>query len=121
MNFGVDSYGTAQELLTLRYLADKFSPDAVVLAVFTGNDIRNNSSVLEGDKCRPFFVLRSGELVPGGPFEDSSSYRLRCHLRFMSREFAVLNLIGSAQSVLKACPHRPSSPRATHSAHEARS
>ncbi|HZY59150.1 MAG TPA: SGNH/GDSL hydrolase family protein, partial [Candidatus Binataceae bacterium] len=66
LNFGVDSYGTAQELMTLRRQAWKFSPDVVVLAVCTGNDIRNDSIELEGDKCQPFFTYRDGELVLSG-------------------------------------------------------
>ncbi len=95
LDFGVDSYGTAQEYLTLEHDVWQFSPDAVVLAVFTGNDIRNNSVVLEGDKCRPFYVFRDGKLVPGGPFDDSTMFRLNCMARFESRRSAVLDLIGS--------------------------
>jgi len=72
----------------------------VVLALFTGNDIRNNSVVLEGDKCRPFFVYRNGNLVLGGPFEGSWSFRLDCMLRFESRHSQLLNVLGSARSVL---------------------
>ena len=95
LDFGVDGYGTAQEYLTLKHFVWKFSPDAVVLAIFTGNDIRNNSVVLEGDKCRPFYVFRDGKLVLGGPFDDSTMFRLNCMARFESRRSAVLDLVGS--------------------------
>jgi hypothetical protein len=98
LDFGIDGYGTAQEYLTLRHYAWKFSPDAVVLAIFTGNDIRNNSVVLEGDKCRPFYAYRGNQLVLAGPFEDSTMFRLRCMGRFESRRSAALNLIGSLHS-----------------------
>ncbi len=100
LDFAVDSYGTAQELITLEHQAEPFAPDAVVLAVFTGNDIRNNSVALEGDRCRPFYVFKNGELEPGGPFIDSPSFRRGCRLRFESRRFAVLNVIGSAHGVI---------------------
>jgi hypothetical protein len=40
LNFGCDSYGTAQELVTVRRAVWKFSPDIVVLVFFAGNDIR---------------------------------------------------------------------------------
>jgi hypothetical protein len=95
LDFGVDGYGTAQEYLTLKHYVWKFSPDAVVLAIFTGNDIRNNSVTLEGDKCRPFYVYRGGKLVLGGPFDDSAMFRLNCMARFESRRSAVLDLVGS--------------------------
>jgi hypothetical protein len=100
MNFGCDGYGTAQELITLRRRVWSYSPDVVVLALFTGNDIRNNSVVLEGDKCRPFFVYRNGNLVLGGPFEDSLLFHAHCMLRFESRHSQLLNILGSARSVL---------------------
>ena len=100
MNFGCDGYGTAQELITLRRRVWSYSPDVVVLALFTGNDIRNNSVALEGDKCRPFFEYRNGNLVLGGPFEGSLSFRLHCMLRFESRHSQLLNVLGGARSVL---------------------
>lgn len=95
MDFGVDGYGTAQEYLTLKHYVWKFSPDAVVLAIFTGNDIRNNSVALEGDKCRPFYAYNSGKLTPVGPFRDSTLFRVNCMARFESRRSAVLDLVGS--------------------------
>jgi hypothetical protein len=101
LNFGVDSYGTAQELLTLDEQALAFSPDVVVVAVFTGNDIRNNSLDLEGDKCRPFFDVRNAALVPVGPFTESPTFRLSCMARFLSRYSQVLNMLGQAKSQLR--------------------
>jgi hypothetical protein len=101
LNFGVDSYGTAQELLTLREQALAFAPDMVVVAVFIGNDVRNNSVDLEGDKCRPFFDERDGRLVPVGPFTESPRFKLSCMARFLSRYSQVLNLLGEAKSRLR--------------------
>jgi hypothetical protein len=101
LNFGVDGYGTAQELMTLDDHVWQYSPDIVVLAVMTGNDIRNNSVVLEGDKCRPFYVYRDNRLMLGGPFCDSRIFRAQCWLRFESRHFQVLNLLGDARSAIR--------------------
>ena len=75
INFGVSGYGTAQELLALRHRAWRFSPDVVVLAVTTANDIRNNSRVLENDPDRPYFVLRGDALVLDNSFLSSWRYR----------------------------------------------
>jgi hypothetical protein len=63
LNFGVSGYGTAQELLTLRHRAARYSPDLVLLAFFPGNDVRNNSKRLEAARLRPFYILREGALV----------------------------------------------------------
>jgi len=96
INFGVRAYGTAQELFSLRYHAWKYAPDFVVLAIYIGNDIRNNSVRLEPNKCRPFFVERNGRFVLGGPLVDSSAMRLRCLVRYESRRSQVANVLGDA-------------------------
>ena len=85
LNFGVNGYGTTQELMTLRHQVWQFSPDIVVLAVFTGNDIMNNSVILETERCRPFYVYRDGEMVLAGPLWDSPVSRMQCMMRFESR------------------------------------
>jgi hypothetical protein len=43
LNFGVAGFGTAQEWLTLKSDVLAFQPDRVILAMFTGNDISDNS------------------------------------------------------------------------------
>jgi len=64
INFGVQGYGTAQQLMTLRHKAWKYSPDLVILAFFPGNDLINNSKKLDFYQRRPYFVYKNGELVP---------------------------------------------------------
>jgi hypothetical protein len=102
MDFGIDAYGTAQELVTLRRHVWQYSPDMVVLAFFSGNDLRNNSTALESDKCRPFYVFDGDKLVLGGPFERSRWFYLSCMMRFESRHSQVLNLIGDAKSNIRS-------------------
>jgi hypothetical protein len=102
LNFGVDGYGTAQEFFTLLEDVWQFSPDVVVLAFFPGNDVRNNSAVLEGDKCRPFFVPNGDEFVLGGPFVDSLPFHFSCFLRFESYRSQLLNILGESRSALHA-------------------
>lgn len=101
LDFGVDGYGTAQELLTFTRHASRYEPNAVVLTVTTGNDLRNNSVILEGDKCRPFFVRQDGRLDLGGPFIDSAWFRFQCFARFESRHSQVLNRLGDLRSFLR--------------------
>jgi hypothetical protein len=102
LNFGCDSYGTAQELMTLRHRVWQFSPDLIVLAICTGNDIRNDSLELEGNKCQPFFSYRDGELVESGEFEQSAWFRFQCMLRFESQRSALLNILGQLRSDMRA-------------------
>jgi len=63
LNFGVPGYGTAQELIMLRQQVWDYSPDMILLAFSTGNDVRDNSPALSQDGPRPFFVYRNGQLV----------------------------------------------------------
>jgi len=100
INFGVDGYGTAQELVTLKRDVWAYQPDAVVLAVFLGNDIRNNSVSLETNRCRPFYTLEDGRLEPIGPFFSSASYRLWCLARFDYRGISPFKLLAKAADLL---------------------
>lgn len=102
LNFGCDSYGTAQELVTLRKYVWKFSPDVVVLVFFPGNDIRNNSLTMEWHLCQPFYFLRDDQLVLGGPFINSPVFRTKCEIKFESRRSAVLNVVGDAIVMMRA-------------------
>lgn len=44
LNFGVSGYGTTKELLTLKYRALDYSPDLVILAFLSGNDLFDNKA-----------------------------------------------------------------------------
>jgi hypothetical protein len=70
INFGVEGYGTAQELLTLRQQVWDYQPDLVILAFYIGNDVIDNSKALENNHYRPFFSYQNGELVPDYSFRD---------------------------------------------------
>lgn len=76
LNFGVERYGTAQELLLLRRTVFSFKPDLVILAFYIGNDVRENSLELGSSlrEQRPYFSVRHSKLerVPGVP--DKTSY-----------------------------------------------
>jgi hypothetical protein len=55
----------------------KYKPDLVLLAFYTGNDVRNNYRPLEQDPLRPYFVLQGGKLVLDDSFRTSPGYRAR--------------------------------------------
>lgn len=78
INFGVSGYGTAQELLTLRHLALDYDPQLVVLALYSGNDLADDSRQLSGDPRRPYFTLGDdGTLALDDSFRDSGAHRVR--------------------------------------------
>ena len=74
INFGVSGYGTAQELLTVREKVEKYSPDLVLLAVTTNNDITDNSRVLKGTDHVPYFVYGGTQLTLDDSFKNSSAF-----------------------------------------------
>lgn len=75
INFGVSGYGTAQELLTLREKVWQYSPDLVVLAVTTNNDITDNSRALKKTDEVPYFVYKDSQLVLDDSYKTASSVR----------------------------------------------
>lgn len=75
LNFGVSGHGTAQQLLTLRHHVWDYSPDLVLLAFFSGNDVRNNARDLEPDDVRPFLTLQDGELVLDNSFREHPDFQ----------------------------------------------
>jgi hypothetical protein len=77
INFGVAGYGTAQEILTLRHRGWDYSPDLVLLAFLSGNDLRNNVRALEHDPMRPYFVYKEDALVLDASFQESFGWRFR--------------------------------------------
>jgi len=77
INFGVSGYGTAQELITLRERVWGYSPDVVLLAVTTNNDVLDNSRALKLTDEIPYFTLRDGRLILDDSFRDARSFLLR--------------------------------------------
>jgi hypothetical protein len=78
INFGVGDYGTAQELMTLKHHVWKYSPDLVLLEIFTGNDIVNNSQALSpADRFSPFLKKENGQFKMDLSFKETETYRRR--------------------------------------------
>jgi len=106
INFGVSGYGTAQELLTLRHKVWDYSPDLVVLAFTTYNDIYDNSRALSRTEEVPYFVYRNGELSGDDSFRNSRSYlqrdsKLNRFGRWLHNRLRVVQLVHYVQFVAK--------------------
>ena len=80
VNFGVSGYGTGHELLTLRERVWRYQPDMVLLAFFPGNDVRNNSKALEGERGRAYFSLKDGKLFLDTAFRDDPQFKEKQHI-----------------------------------------
>ena len=76
INFGVSGYGTAQELLTLREKVWKYSPDLVLLAMTTNNDITDNSRELKKADI-PYFIYKDNHLMLDESFKNSRTFLFR--------------------------------------------
>lgn len=106
INFGVSGYGTAQELMTLRQKVWDYSPDLIVLAFTTYNDIYDNSRALSRTEEVPYFVYRNGELTYDASFRDSRTYlqrdsKLNRFGRWLHNGLRVVQLIHYVQFVAK--------------------
>ena len=106
INFGVSGYGTAQELMTLRQRVWDYSPDLVVLAFTTYNDIYDNSRALSRTEEVPYFVYRNGELAYDDSFRNSRTYlqrdsKLNRLGRWLHNRLRVVQLIHYVQFVAK--------------------
>lgn len=77
LNFGVNGYGTAQQLITLEDHALAYAPDLVLLAIYTGNDIWNNSRALDGHQDRPYYTLEDGALTLDDSFSRSARFQAK--------------------------------------------
>ena len=77
INFGVSDYGTAQELILLREKVWPYDPDFVLLAIFTQNDISNNSAALEKQKMRPFFTYQGDGLLLDNSFRYLKEFKIK--------------------------------------------
>lgn len=76
INFGVSGYGTALEYITLKERVWKYSPDIVVLAVTTNNDITDNYRRFKKVEL-PYFVYRGDKLTLDDSFKESSSFKFK--------------------------------------------
>jgi hypothetical protein len=64
--------------MTLKKHVWKYQPNLVLLQIFTGNDIINNSQALSpGDRLSPFLIERNGQWVMDTSFNQTETYRRR--------------------------------------------
>ena len=64
LNLGQSGFGTADEYMRYLNFGVKYSPDLVILAFLTGNDILDNSKILNGQNIRFYFIFdANGNLV----------------------------------------------------------
>jgi hypothetical protein len=77
LSFAVSGYSTAQSLLAWRHEALVLDPDIVVLALFLGNDLVENSPLLDDEPMRPYLLAAGDDLTLDAAFLSSPEYRFR--------------------------------------------
>lgn len=97
INAGASGYGTDNELLFYRHEGLKYEPDIVLLALYIGNDIRNNWYKLEnqdaGGTQKPYFVPEGdGLAIREFPFfrQESLFSRVKMFLNIHVRLYSFL-------------------------------
>ena len=96
INFGVSGYGTAAEWLSLQKDVWKYDPDIVLLAFFTGNDLRNNVYTLERSPFTTYFTLREGRLqrdIPAGDAAVQRRGKIRKYYEFLLQYSRLFELV----------------------------
>ncbi|MEH2171909.1 SGNH/GDSL hydrolase family protein [Nostoc sp.] len=121
MNFGVNGYGTDQELITLQEKVWNYSPDLILLNFYPGNDLINNFRPLtekmvsqtamdNSALMKPYFVDRDGDWVVDDSFVNMDIYRSQkswwhqAYLQFQDR-LRILQLLKQAKYALPL-PHQ---------------
>jgi len=107
INFGVAGYGTAQEILTLRHRSWDYSPDLVLLAFLSGNDLRNNVRALDQDPMKPYFVYKDNALVLDASFQEPLGWRFRHSVMrnggyWLIDHLRILQLLNEAKEFIKS-------------------
>jgi len=106
LNFGVSGFGTVQELLMWRHRASAFTPDLVLLAITTGNDIRDNARALAQDPLKPYFTLQGGELVLDDSYKQLPAAVARQTWRYhawqaLSQRVRLLQIANRARQIVE--------------------
>jgi hypothetical protein len=68
LNLGQSGFGTTEECQRFEHFGRQLDPDVVVLALFPGNDVRNNSRVLNTESVTYYYTLQPD----GGLILDTS-------------------------------------------------
>jgi hypothetical protein len=105
LNFGVSGYGTAQEYFTLKEKVWKYSPDIVLLAVTTNNDITDNYRPFKKIEI-PYFVFKNNELSLDDSFRNSAKFKFDNSFlgragSWIKNNLRLIQAIQDAQTALK--------------------
>lgn len=108
LNFGITSYGTAQELVMLESVAMRYRPDLVLLQFTPSNDPQNNSFALAVEKERPFYRLEAGRLRIDDSFNTTPKFaRHAAPSHEIARKIADRSRAVQWLSMLPEGKHRP--------------
>ena len=119
LNFGMPGYNLTQMLLLLRSRVWQYSPDVVLLELFSGNNVMNNRRDLNNadDELTPYYRLRGGRLELDDSFRSLPSMQpeqIRRHNQMadLMNAVRIVQLARYAYSRRNAWQHRKVEERA---------
>ncbi|MEC9091336.1 MAG: SGNH/GDSL hydrolase family protein [Planctomycetota bacterium] len=74
LNFGVSGFGTAQEYEMLHHYVLDYEPDLVILSMFLGNDVGDNSREINTGQVKPYYELVDGQLKLDRSFTSDARF-----------------------------------------------
>ena len=93
INLGVSGSGPAQYYRILEMKGLLYEPDLVVMAIFPGNDFWDSDPALSGAVFKPYYVIRSDEVLE---YRPPSTKGVGSALRPWLRRSALLHLVRQA-------------------------
>ncbi len=106
MNFGRSGSTQSEEFIILKYDVTRFSPDAVLLVFFPGNDIRDISKETAPSLRRPFYTVSDeGRLTLDVGFTQMWGYRIRRRLNWLKQHSALVSLVTERYTYFQAQKH----------------
>jgi hypothetical protein len=108
--FGLSGFGTAEEYIRYMNFGIDYSPDMVILAVTTANDIQDNSKFLSWEMTREYFNFdEKGNLVLDRSLVDAYDSSLTLPKRFfqaLKRHSYLASLVSERWFLLKQLSSR---------------
>lgn len=100
LNFGISGFGTAQAVQALEHHVQQYDPDLVILAMFLGNDIGDNSRKIIPGQVKPYYDLIDGQLVLDTSFRSAPEF-LAAQSRSTQLKAALINSSRTLQLINK--------------------
>lgn len=102
LSFGRMSFTQTEELLVLKNMVEKFSPDMVMVLFLPDNDIRDISKKTTSNPLRPYFhISETGELILDTSFKQAKEYKLKKFINWFKQHSILVSMMTERYNLLK--------------------